>query len=99
MWRADELELIASPSVAKDPLADQQTPRIATPDTVTITQEQVTQTLGEVFPGIADTRIERWAPAHAESCHAAVTVSGVLPRRAAPRLKSLGYLLVEARRR
>lgn len=82
-----------------DALADQQTPRIATPDTVTITQEQVTQTLGEVFPGIADTRIERWAPAHAESCHAAVTVSGVLPRRAAPRLKSLGYLLVEARRR
>ncbi|WP_331761711.1 hypothetical protein [Streptomyces sp. NBC_01546] len=88
MWRADELELLASPSVAKgalvleDPglpdawwealnaslgaLADQQTPRIATPDTVTITQEQVTQTLGEVFPGIADTRIERWTPAHAD---------------------------------
>ncbi|MFK0235550.1 hypothetical protein [Streptomyces vinaceus] len=88
MWRADELELMASPSVGKsalvladpglpdewwealnaslDALASQQTPRIATPDTVTITQEQVTQTLGAVFPGVADTRIERWAPAHAD---------------------------------
>ncbi|MFF3210129.1 hypothetical protein ACFYYB_05665 [Streptomyces sp. NPDC002886] len=88
MWRADELELIPSPSVGKgalvledpglpdkwwealnaslDALASQQTPRIATPDTVTITQEQVTQTLGAVFPGVADTRIERWAPAHAD---------------------------------
>ncbi|MGW6983868.1 hypothetical protein ACWGE1_31245 [Streptomyces sp. NPDC054932] len=33
---------------------------------MTITQEQVTQTLGEVVPGIADTGIERWAPAHAD---------------------------------
>ncbi|MFE7181945.1 hypothetical protein [Streptomyces erythrochromogenes] len=88
MWRADELELIASPSVGKgalvledpglpdewwgalnaslDALASQQTPRIATPDTVTITQEQVTQTLGAVFPGVADTRIEKWTPAHAD---------------------------------
>lgn len=88
MWRADELELIPSPSVGKgalvlgdpglpdewwealnaslDALASQQTPRIATPDTVTITQEQVTQTIGAVFPGVADTRIERWAPAHAD---------------------------------
>ncbi|MFI8447684.1 hypothetical protein [Streptomyces erythrochromogenes] len=88
MWRADELELIPSPSVGKgalmledpglpdewwgalnaslDALASQQTPRIATPDTVTITQEQVTQTLGAVFPGVADTRIERWVPAHAD---------------------------------
>ncbi|WP_330332258.1 hypothetical protein OHS33_22820 [Streptomyces sp. NBC_00536] len=88
MWRADELELLASPSVGKgalvledpglpvewwetlnaslDALASQQTPRIATPDTVTITQEQVTQTLGAVFPGVADTQIERWAPAHAD---------------------------------
>ncbi|MFG2439689.1 hypothetical protein [Streptomyces sp. NPDC048508] len=88
MWRADELELTASPSVSKgalaledpglpekwwealntslDALASQQTPRIATPDTVTITQEQVTQTLGAVFPVVADTRIERWAPAHAD---------------------------------
>ncbi|MCC0094604.1 hypothetical protein K7B10_07365 [Streptomyces flavotricini] len=88
MWRADELELIASPSVGTgarvvtdpglpeawwtelnaslDALAEQQTPRIATPDTVTITQELVTGTLGAVFPGVADTRIERWAPAHAD---------------------------------
>ncbi|MFD7782209.1 hypothetical protein ACFV4Q_03810 [Streptomyces nojiriensis] len=88
MWRADELELMTSPSVGKsalarddpglpdawwealnaslDALAAQRTPRIATPDTVTITQEQVTQTLGEVFPGLADTWIERWAPAHAD---------------------------------
>ncbi|AXG78780.1 phosphotransferase [Streptomyces paludis] len=49
-----------------DALADQRTPRLATPDTVTITQEQVTRTLGEVFPGITDTRIERWVPAHAD---------------------------------
>lgn len=88
MWRADELELVPSPSVGKgalvledpglpdawwealnaslDALASQQTPRIATPDTVTITQEQVTQTLGEVFPGVANTWIERWTPAHAD---------------------------------
>ncbi len=88
MWRADELELIASPPVGKgalvlkdpvlpdawwaslnaslDALAEQQTPRIATPDTMTITQELVTDTLGEVFPGVVDTRIERWAPAHAD---------------------------------
>ncbi|MDJ0463438.1 hypothetical protein [Streptomyces sp. H27-C3] len=88
MWRADELELIDSPSIAKgalvledpglpdawwealnaslDALAEQQTPRIATPDTVTITQELVTHALGEVFPSVADTRIERWAPAHAD---------------------------------
>ncbi|GGS29661.1 hypothetical protein Snoj_26150 [Streptomyces nojiriensis] len=88
MWRADELELIASPSVGKaalvledpglpdawwealnaslDALAAQRTPRIATPDTATITQEHVTQNLGEVFPGVADTRIERWTPAHAD---------------------------------
>ncbi|WKD37056.1 hypothetical protein [Streptomyces xanthophaeus] len=95
MWRADELELTASPSVGKaalvledpslpdawwealnaslDALASQRTPRIATPDTVTITQEQVTQTLGEVFPGLADPRIERWAPAHADLTWANVT--------------------------
>ncbi|MFF4429781.1 hypothetical protein ACFYZ4_11515 [Streptomyces sp. NPDC001513] len=88
MWRGDEMELLASPSVAKgalvledpalpdtwwaalnaslDALADQQTPRIATPDTVTVTQEQVTQALGEVFPAVADTRIERWTSAHAD---------------------------------
>ncbi|WP_404959534.1 hypothetical protein [Streptomyces sp. 147326] len=88
MWRADELELIASPSIAKgalvleepalphawwkalnaslDALAAQRTPRIATPDTMTITQEQVSRTLGEVFPGVTDTRIERWVPAHAD---------------------------------
>ncbi|GGS36884.1 hypothetical protein Snoj_16500 [Streptomyces nojiriensis] len=88
MWRADELELMTSPSVGRsalvlddpglpdawwealngslDALAAQRTPRLATPDTVTITQEQVTQTLAEAFPGLADTEIERWAPAHAD---------------------------------
>ncbi|MFF3359099.1 hypothetical protein ACFYWN_42430 [Streptomyces sp. NPDC002917] len=88
MWRADELELIASPPVGKgalmvedpglpdawwealnaslDALAEQSTPQIATPDTVTITQELVTQTLGEVFPSVAGTRIQRWVPAHAD---------------------------------
>ena len=88
MWRADELELIASPSVGNgalvledpdlpdtwwealnasmDALVEQQTPRIATPDTVTITHEVVTQALAEVFPHLADTRIERWTSAHAD---------------------------------
>ncbi|MFD0120201.1 hypothetical protein [Streptomyces virginiae] len=88
MWRADELELIASLPVGKgalvledpglpdawwealtsslDALASQQTPRIATPDTVTITQDEVTQTLKEVFPSIADTQISQWTPAHAD---------------------------------
>lgn len=88
MWRADELELVASPPVGKgalvledpgvpdawwetlnaslDALAEQQTPRTATPDTVTITQELVTRTLGEAFPRVTDARIERWAPAHAD---------------------------------
>ncbi|MET9694764.1 hypothetical protein ABZY81_41300 [Streptomyces sp. NPDC006514] len=88
MWRADELELIASPPVSKGALvlggpglpdawwealhssldapAVQRTPRIATPDTVTITQEEVTQTLREVFPSVADTQIEQLAPAHAD---------------------------------
>lgn len=102
MWRADELELIPSPSVGKgalvledpslpdewwealnaslDALASQQTPRIATPDTVTITQEQVTQALGAVFPGVADTRIERWAPAHASDVGQR-DGAGVLPHR------------------
>ncbi|MFE3553272.1 hypothetical protein ACFXKW_00060 [Streptomyces sp. NPDC059193] len=56
----------AALNASLDALAAQQTPRIATPDTVTITQEQVTRTLGAVFPGVADTRIERWAPAHAD---------------------------------
>ncbi|MFD7238976.1 hypothetical protein ACFWAT_27195 [Streptomyces syringium] len=49
-----------------DALAEQQTPRTATPDTVTITQELVTRTLGEVFSGVPDARIERWTPAHAD---------------------------------
>ncbi|MFB7254009.1 hypothetical protein [Streptomyces nojiriensis] len=88
MWRADELELMTSPSVGKsslvlddpslpdawwealnaslDALAAQRTPRLATPDTVTITQAKVTQTLVEAFPGLADTGIERWAPAYAD---------------------------------
>ncbi|MCX5403117.1 hypothetical protein OHA37_04375 [Streptomyces sp. NBC_00335] len=33
---------------------------------MTITQGKVTATLGEVFPSITDTRIERWVPAHAD---------------------------------
>ncbi|MER6316373.1 phosphotransferase [Streptomyces sp. NPDC001581] len=49
-----------------DALAARQTRRLATPDTVTITQEQVTQTLAEAFPCLADTGIEQWAPAHAD---------------------------------
>jgi hypothetical protein len=56
-----------------DALAAQSTPRIATPDTETITQELVTATLGEVFPGVTDTAVEEWRPAHADLTWANVT--------------------------
>jgi hypothetical protein len=67
MWRADEMELVSRALVIEDPrlpdawwsalnasldaLAAQATPRVATPDTETITQELVTATSGRSFPG------------------------------------------------
>ncbi|MEU9413002.1 hypothetical protein AB0E08_45895 [Streptomyces sp. NPDC048281] len=56
-----------------DALAAQTAPRIATPDTETITQELVTATLGKVFPTITDTTVEEWQPAHADLTWANVT--------------------------
>ncbi|MBF9071884.1 hypothetical protein [Streptacidiphilus fuscans] len=49
-----------------DALAGQETVRTATPDTVTITQELVTETIRSVFGGGFDTTVASWVPAHAD---------------------------------
>jgi hypothetical protein len=49
-----------------DTLVAQHTNRVATPDTVTITQALVTDTIRSVFPDNVDTTVERWVPAHAD---------------------------------
>ncbi|WLW55525.1 hypothetical protein [Streptomyces sp. YU58] len=49
-----------------DALAAQQTGRVATPDTVTITQDLVTGSIHDVFSDDVHTTVERWAPAHAD---------------------------------
>lgn len=49
-----------------DGLARNTTRRVATPDTVTITQELVSESIRGVFPGMIDTTVERWVPAHAD---------------------------------
>jgi hypothetical protein len=49
-----------------DALAAQDTRRVATPDTVTITQNLVTESIRKAFAGDFDTTVERWAPAHAD---------------------------------
>ncbi|MCP9945588.1 hypothetical protein LUX12_13520 [Streptomyces somaliensis] len=56
-----------------DALAAQDTARVATPDTVTITQALVTESIRGVFPGDFDTTVERWVPAHADLNWANVT--------------------------
>jgi hypothetical protein len=53
-------------STSLDALAAQDTRRVATPDTVTITQALVTESIRGVFSGDFDTTIERWVPAHAD---------------------------------
>ncbi|MFG2865498.1 hypothetical protein [Streptomyces sioyaensis] len=95
MWRADEMELVASSPVGQaacviddpelpdqwwaalnaslDALAAQPAPRVATPDTETISQELVTTTIRDVFPELTDTRVDAWAPAHADLTWANVT--------------------------
>ena len=45
----------------------------ATPDTDTITQELVTESIRGVFPGDFDMTIRRWVPAHADLNWANVT--------------------------
>ncbi|MCX4632885.1 hypothetical protein [Streptomyces sp. NBC_01443] len=49
-----------------DALSSQHTFRVATPDTERITQELVTRKLGEVFPEVTRTTVERWVPAHGD---------------------------------
>ncbi|MGW2814151.1 hypothetical protein [Streptomyces sp. NPDC001415] len=49
-----------------DALAAQCTIRVATPDTDTITQILVTDSIRRAFPGDFDTAVERWLPAHAD---------------------------------
>ncbi|MDW8808423.1 hypothetical protein P1P68_27445 [Streptomyces scabiei] len=56
-----------------DALAAQATRRIATPDTATITQALVTESIHGVFPSEFDTTVERWVPAHADLNWANVT--------------------------
>lgn len=56
-----------------DVLAAHKTRRVATPDTDTITQELVTESIRGVFPGDFDMTIRRWVPAHADLNRANVT--------------------------
>ncbi|MFI2035046.1 hypothetical protein ACH470_10330 [Streptomyces bottropensis] len=53
-------------SSSMDALAAQDTRRIATPDTVTVTQALVTESIRSAFSGDFDTAVERWVPAHAD---------------------------------
>ncbi|MEV0281747.1 hypothetical protein AB0I22_35910 [Streptomyces sp. NPDC050610] len=56
-----------------DALARAATTRVATPDTVTITQEGVTSLITDAFGAAVDTTVERWHPAHADLNWANVT--------------------------
>ncbi|MEW2400057.1 hypothetical protein [Streptomyces sp. NPDC046862] len=56
-----------------DGLAAHRTTRVATPDTVTVTQAGVTKSIQAVFPSVLDTTIRNWAPAHADLTWANVT--------------------------
>ncbi|WP_369186548.1 hypothetical protein [Streptomyces sp. R08] len=49
-----------------DALVAQSTRRVATPDTETITQDVVTESIRGVFTNDFETIIERWVPAHAD---------------------------------
>ncbi|MGW2890803.1 hypothetical protein ACWDDN_36950 [Streptomyces griseoruber] len=60
-------------NTSMDVLAAQDTTRIATPDTVTITQAGVTEAIQAAFPGVSDTTITQWAPAHGDLNWANVT--------------------------
>ncbi|MCT2589805.1 hypothetical protein LHJ74_07735 [Streptomyces sp. N2-109] len=56
-----------------DALAAQHTARVATPDTVPVTQGHVTEVIRSTFPEASDTAVERWVPAHADVNWANVT--------------------------
>ncbi|WP_395297235.1 hypothetical protein ACF9IK_30210 [Kitasatospora hibisci] len=64
-WRSLNASLAA--------LADQRTTRVATPDTEQITQELVDSTIRAAYPEAANTRVDRWGPAHADLNWANVT--------------------------
>ncbi len=49
-----------------DALAGQTTGRLATPDTIPITQERITTSIETVFPGRVDTQVLTWPTAHAD---------------------------------
>jgi hypothetical protein len=49
-----------------DALAGQTTGRIATPDTIPITQERITASIEAVFPDRVDTHVRTWTTAHAD---------------------------------
>ncbi|MCX4509464.1 hypothetical protein OHA27_03930 [Streptomyces sp. NBC_01619] len=53
-------------NASMDALADQHTKRVATPDTVTITQALVTESIRNAFRAEFDTTVEQWVPAHAD---------------------------------
>ncbi|MBB1253362.1 hypothetical protein H3146_08250 [Streptomyces sp. OF3] len=53
-------------NISLDALAAQETSRVATPDTDTITQALVTESIRGTFTGDFDTTVERWFPAHAD---------------------------------
>ncbi|MFD9216265.1 hypothetical protein ACFVY9_24830 [Streptomyces sp. NPDC059544] len=53
-------------SSSLDALTTQRTRRIATPDTIIITQAVVTETILSAFPGDFDTTVQGWVPAHAD---------------------------------
>ncbi|WP_103502286.1 MULTISPECIES: hypothetical protein [unclassified Streptomyces] len=60
-------------SASLDALAVQSTSRVATPDTVTITQVRVTEAIRRTFSSTFDTTISMWVPAHADLNWANVT--------------------------
>lgn len=49
-----------------DALMAQDTTRLATPDTETITQALITESIHSAFSDDVDTTVERWVPAHAD---------------------------------
>ncbi|MDT0456739.1 hypothetical protein RM550_13495 [Streptomyces sp. DSM 41527] len=56
-----------------DALVEQQTRRVATPDTMLITQSRVAEAIHRFLPGSVDTAVKRWLPAHADLNWANVT--------------------------
>ncbi|MEW2438622.1 hypothetical protein AB0952_31475 [Streptomyces caniferus] len=60
-------------NMSLDALAEQHTMRVATPDTVLITQSRVAEAIHRFLPGGVDATVRRWLPAHADLNWANVT--------------------------